>query len=171
MRAGTLCTGPVIEPSGATGVMMGEVPLTVVAYAETVSMADDGSVTMDTCWKDVSRVRLLSVVHRCIVGGKGLETRTEIPTLVVSCAWSGRPVRDLKFSCPHGTMTTRLLGAHCALRAVMILSEHRNAMDLPQVQALVRSLSYMTVCFRALSAEKRTVLALGAVPSPENNVF
>ena len=93
--------------------MMGEVPLTVVAYAETVSMADDGSVTMDTCWKDVSRVRLLSVVHRCIVGGKGLETRTEIPTLVVSSAWSGRPVRDLKFSCPHGTMTTRLLGPWC----------------------------------------------------------
>ena len=138
MRAGTLWSRPgCLSPVARRGVMMGEVPLTVVAYTETVSMADDGSVTVDTCWKDVSRVRLLSVVHRCI----------------------------------HGTLTTPLLGAHCALRAVMILSEHRNAMDLPQVQALVRSLSYMTVCFRALSAEERTVLALGAVPSPENNVF
>ena len=60
----------VFEPSGATGVMM-EMPLTVVAYAEIVSMADDGSVTMNACWKDVSRVRLLSVVRRCIVWWEG----------------------------------------------------------------------------------------------------
>ena len=52
------------------------VPLTALAYAETV-----GSV------KDVSLVSLLSVVHKCMVGGKIL-------------VWVGRPMRGLKFSCP-----------------------------------------------------------------------
>ena len=151
------------DPSNKKGVIM-EVPLTVAAYAETVNMEanESGGVSsMDTCWKAVSRVRLLAVMHRCIVGGKGLETNSEVPTLIVSRAWAGRRVCDLKFSCPHGTMTTRLLGAHCALRATIMLSESRNAMHLPEVQALIESLSFMTVCFRAISAEERTVLALG----------
>ena len=52
------------------------VPFTALAYAETV-----GSV------KDVSLVRLLSVVHKCMVGRKIL-------------VWVGRPMRGLKFSCP-----------------------------------------------------------------------
>ena len=144
-----------------------KVPLTVAAYAETVNMEanDSGSVSMDTSWRAVSRVRLLAVMHRCIVGGKGLETGSEVPTLIVSRAWAERRVCDLKFSCPHGTMTTRLLGAHCALRATILLSESRNAMHLPEVKALVDSLSFMTVSFQAISAEERTVVALGPVLS------
>jgi len=59
-------------------------------------------------------------------------------------------VSYLKFSCLHGTMTTRLLGAHCALQATILLSESRNAMHLPEVLALIDSLSFMTVSFRAI---------------------
>ena len=58
------------------------VPLTALAYAETV-----GSV------KDVSVVSLLSVGHKCMVGRKIL-------------VWVGRPMRGLKFSCLHRAMTT-----------------------------------------------------------------
>lgn len=141
------------------GLMM-EVPISVVAFQETVDM---GGVFMDTCWKTVSKVRVLDVMHRCLMGGKGLETDAEVPTLVTSTAWAGQglQVGDLKLCCPHGTMTTRLMGAHCVLRATMIMAGQRNPWELPEVKALVDSLSRMRVTFKVISNEERTVLALG----------
>jgi len=137
-----------------------EVPLTMVAFGEFV-VGPDGK-HMSTCWKEVSKCRLMSVLRRTIVGGKGLDTNTELPALVVSPDMQRRNLSDLQFCCAHAGCTTRLMGAHVALRMILALeSIGKNPCGLPQVQKLLESLARMSCHCRFMTAAERTVWALG----------
>lgn len=137
-----------------------EVPLTLVAFNESV-VGPDGS-QLATCWKDISKCRLMSVIQRTIVGGKGLDTSVDLPSLVVSMDMNGRRLADLRFCCAHGGCTTRLMGAHFALRMMLTLEANfKNPRSLPQVQKLFQSLAQMSCHCRIMTAAERTVWALG----------
>lgn len=134
------------------------VPVTFAAYAERVG-------EMTTCWKEVSKVRCLRVLERIFVGGKGLETDTDLPMLVVQEHFRGKTLDELRFACVHAACTTRLMAAHSAMRLILALQGMgRDPLKLPEVMRVLQSLSNMNCHCRLMTASERTVWALGRQP-------
>ena len=135
------------------------VPVTLAAYAERVG-------DMATCWKEAPKFRCVSVLERICVGGKGLETDTDLPMLVVKEEFRGKTLDELRFVCVHAGCAARLVAAHTATRLILALQgAGREPLKLPEVVRVVQSLSSMNCHCRLMTASERAVWALGR-PAP-----
>jgi hypothetical protein len=135
-------------------------PLTFAALEERIG-------DLETCWKQVSKVRCMDVLKRIFVGGKGLETDVELPTLVVQMEFADKPLRELKFLSVHAGCTTRLMAAHTAMRLMIFLDmqgHRKNLFDVPEVAQAAISFARMNCHCRLMTAAERTVWALGPGP-------
>jgi hypothetical protein len=132
-------------------------PLTFAAFQERVG-------GMETCWKQVSKVRCMDVLKRIFMGAKGLETDAELPTLVVQPEFATMPLKELKFVSAHAGCTTRLMAAHVAMRLLIYLDmngKRKNLFEVPEVMQAVASFARLNCHCRIMTASERTVLALG----------
>jgi len=137
-----------------------QVPLTAVAFGDAVAM---GGETVDACWRAVSKCRCLAVLERIFLGGQGLDTSTDLPTLVVDVNMRGKTLDALIYALPHASGSTRLMAAHIALRILIVFeSAMGKVMHLPEVQAALRSFAFLTCHCRSMTAVERTVWGLGA---------
>jgi hypothetical protein len=137
-----------------------QLPITAVAFGAATPMAGQ---LVDSCWRAVSKCRCMSVLERIFLGGKGLDTSTDLPTLVVDIDMRGKTLEELIHIMPHASGSTRLMAGHIALRLLLIFENTiGKVMHLPEVQAAVRSLASLTCHCRTMTAVERTVWGLGA---------
>ena len=121
-------------------------PLDVEAEPDNYFQVLKGHLRPSMCWEAEIQAKAFDLKR-----GVVMEANNNGNIIMGTC-WKAlsRGCLPPQVQLPHGTMTTRLLGAHCALQATILLSESRNAMHLPEVLALIDSLSFMTVSFRAI---------------------
>ena len=135
------------------------VPLCAVGYQEKTMV---GATTMDTCWRQQSKIRLVEVMKRVMLDGRGVVTTNECPTLVASADYRGRPLADLPLSFAHGSGSTRLMAGHCAMALLLKLSAKKVPWEVPAVKKLLKSLARMRALVVVQTAKQRAVAAMRA---------
>ena len=74
---------------------MAVLPLTVVGFQAKTAYSAGTEQPMTTCWREISKVRLLEVVRSVLVGGRGLMTNTELPHIIVHPSLRDQTVKQL----------------------------------------------------------------------------
>ena len=94
------------------------IPLVAVGYQAKTQV---GAASMDTCWRQQSKIRLVQVMKKAVLDGRGIVTSNECPTLVASADFRGKPVAELVHCFAHGTGSTRLMAGHCTVALLLQL--------------------------------------------------